>query len=125
MKISVKLLGIASIIKHFSGVKERVARTIQEGMKEAAFIVEGAAKRQITSGPNRAIKTGFLRSSIGVQSILPFKATVIAGASYGIFVHEGTRFMRGRPFMQAGLKDSIPEIERIFGKRLKTVIAFT
>lgn len=119
---SIKFIGLNELIKAFRRMPGEVASTINAGMKEAAFEVERAAKQRITSGPERAIKTGALRGSIGVSSVLPYKATVIAGQRYGIFVHEGTRYMRARPFLAKGLKDAVPKIEKIFGKRIRTVI---
>lgn len=120
--VSVKISGLKELISGISDIKNKMASTLSEGMREAAFAVETAAKRQITSGRNRAIKTGFLRASIGVTSVLPFQAKVQAGAFYGIYVHEGTRYMRARPFLSDGLKDAVPEIEKIFGRRVRTLI---
>ena len=120
--MQIKLLGLANLITHFSGFKPKLADTLNAGMKEAAFQVEKAGKMQITSGPNRAIKTGYLRASIAVASVLPYQAKVVVGAGYGIYVHEGTRYMTGRPFLAEGLRDAVPEIEKIFGKRFKTLI---
>lgn len=125
MKFAVTVEGLKEIVSGLHSMKGRMAQTLSEGMREAAFLVEAAGKKQITTGSNRAIKTGYLRSSIAVQSIMPLRATVVAAANYGIYVHEGTRFMRARPFLAAGLKDAVPEIERVFGKRVQTLMQFT
>lgn len=122
IKLNLKAIGLTETIARMRGLRGGLAKTLEEGMKEAAFIVEGKAKLQLTQGPNRAIKTGFLRASVGVASVSAARATVQAGAYYGLYVHEGTRYMRARPFMAAGLQDAIPEIENIFGRRLKTLI---
>lgn len=119
---NIKLSGLSEILGGLESVKEGLADTLSQGMREAAFVVEGEAKKEITSGPNRAIKTGFLRSSIGVVSVSPYQAKIQAGAYYGVYVHEGTRYMRARPFLQAGLRDAIPQIEAIFGKRVQTLV---
>lgn len=119
---SIKIVGLAQMIRAFQRMPGELVNTINAGMKEAAFEVERSSKIRITSGPERAIKTGYLRSSIGVTSLLPFKATIQAQARYGIYVHEGTSRMRARPFLYKGLQDAVPTIERIFGKRVKTVI---
>lgn len=121
-KLSIKITGLDELRSKISGIQSNIAQTLEEGMREAAFLVEAAGKRQITSGPNRAIKTGFLRSSIGVQSVMAYRATVVASAYYGIYVHEGTRYMRARPFLTAGLQDAAPGIEDIFGKRVNKLI---
>lgn len=119
---SIKFVGLNELLKAFRRMPREMASTINAGMKEAAFEVERTAKIRITSGPERAIKTGALRASIGVTSLLPYKATITAQQRYGLFIHEGTRYMRARPFLKKGLEDAIPKIEKIFGKRVKTVI---
>lgn len=120
--IKVRIEGLDKVMSKLGALKGGLVRTLEEGMREAAFLVERAGKKQITMGPNRAIKTGFLRASIGVQSVMPYRATVIAGAYYGVYVHEGTRYMRARPFLTAGLRDSLTAIEDIFGKRINSLI---
>lgn len=122
LKINLRVLGLSRVVDHFTGMKGRLTQELGKGMQEAAFLVEGAAKRQLTSGPNRAIRTGYLRSSIGVTSLTPFQARVQAQANYGRYVHQGTRYMKARPFMAAGMRDALPEMEKIFGRRLKTLI---
>ena len=112
------------------------------GLLEAGYIVEQKTKYQLTSGSNRAFKTGYLRASIGGGSYsggsghgsgsFPehtglklesmYRVTVTPAAKYAIYIHEGTRYMRARPFLAAGLKDAVPEIEKIFGRRVKTLI---
>lgn len=57
------------------------------------------------SAVNCPVDTGYLRSSREV-SIDPAagKVTVAYRARYAIFVHDGTRFMPGRPFLTDALR---------------------
>jgi len=51
------------------------------------------------------VATGRLRASIGFTPAKLFPQTVVkTGTSYAIYVHEGTRFMRARPFMKEGAR---------------------
>jgi HK97 gp10 family phage protein len=120
--MKIQLIGMDRVINHITKIRTQLKSTLSAGMKEAAFQVERAGKLQITSGPNRAIKTGYLRASIAVTSVLPYEARVQAAAGYGIYIHEGTRYMKARPFLHDGLKQAAPEIEKIFGKRIKTLV---
>lgn len=120
--MKIQLIGMDRVMAHLGKIRSQLKSTLSAGMKEAAFIVEGKAKLQLTSGPNRAIRTGYLRSSIAVTSVLPYEARVQAAAGYGIYIHEGTRYMKARPFMRDGLKDATPDIEKIFGKRIKSLV---
>ncbi len=70
---------------------------ISEKAKELAFMVEREAKL-VTP-----VDTGRLRSSIFTKGI-PLGAIVSTNVEYAAFVHEGTRYMRGRPFMELGVR---------------------
>lgn len=48
------------------------------------------------------IRTGKLRSSIFVVNSSPLGAIIKTDLNYALFVHEGTKNMRGRPFMELG-----------------------
>lgn len=54
------------------------------------------------------VDTGRLRASIGVSQSFGAggaTTTVEATADYGIYVHQGTRYMRARPFLTEGLNE--------------------
>lgn len=91
-------------------------------MKEAAFEVEKQAKMALTTGYTRAIRTGRLRGSTGVQELGPYRASIYPTVNYAYFVHEGTRYMRPRPFMTVAARNSLDTIKSIFGDFVKVTI---
>lgn len=59
------------------------------------------------------VDTGRLRSSIGVtQKATSAGAVTSIGTNveYGLYVHEGTRFMTGRPFLRDALNEVVSAI---------------
>lgn len=73
-------------------------------LTKVGFIVEGAAKRRTP------VDTGTLRRSI--TSRTEGNAAYVGSAVvYAPFVHGGTRFMAGRPFLEEGIEDSRSQIE--------------
>lgn len=85
----------------------------EETVKFAA-LTERFAK-QITP-----VVSGRLMGSIGHASILgEIAAVALTNIHYAIYVHEGTRFMRGRPFMEQGAKFAKQRWEGEIGKRLE------
>ncbi len=84
-------------------------------IKELAFLVERESKK-VTP-----VDTGRLRASIGVL-IKPFSATIQPRTNYATFVHEGTRFMKARPFMFWGAETATEGFERRLSKELDTHI---
>ena len=91
--------------------KENIGDRLAETIREVAFVVEGGIKIGITKLD--AVDTGFMRSSTRINSLGRKSAKVGPNADYSIYVHEGTRFMRPRPFMDVGLKLSGDKIDKV------------
>jgi len=71
-------------------------------MQEVALLAEAEAKEQI-SGPLRAVATGTLRRSITSTVQAATRAIIGTAVEYAIFVHDGTKFMKPRPFFRAAI----------------------
>ncbi len=101
MEIKVEIQpNIDSLVKRFAGCESLLVSKLKEGVMGYAYLVERGSK---IFAP---VDTGRLRSSIGTSfGILSggLSAYVAPNVDYAYFVHQGTRNMRGRPFMQWGL----------------------
>ena len=73
----------------------RIRGFLQEKIEQLSFMIERESKK-VTP-----VDTGRLRSSIQTK-IRPLVGIISPDTQYDIFVHEGTRFMRSRPFMKIG-----------------------
>jgi hypothetical protein len=60
------------------------------------------------------VKTGTLRRSL-INWVEPggLRGYIGSNLEYSIFVHEGTRFMAARPFLEEGIEDSRDEIAQL------------
>lgn len=67
-------------------------------VNEIALRIENESK-QVTP-----VDTGRLRSSIHVFNAGSLRAFVNTDTEYAVYVHEGTRYMRARPFMEWGVQ---------------------
>lgn len=76
-----------------AGVREFLAKEIER----ISFKIQRFAK-QVTP-----VDTGVLRASIVTKSLGELSHEVFTNKEYALFVHEGTKFMRGRPFMEQGV----------------------
>lgn len=120
--VTIKIEGLDRLIKKLGVASNDLQREIRLGVRESSFALERAAKKALTTGHTRAIKTGRLRSDTRVRSVTGFRATVFPTVNYAIFIHEGTRFMRPRPFMRVAAKDVVKDVERIFDRRVKSLL---
>lgn len=87
--------------------KVNLTRALQLMIDKFAFSVERHAKQEVP------VDTGRLRSSISTD-IGNLRAKVAPHTDYAVFVHEGTKHMKGRPFMALGESQAESEL---FGSR--------
>ena len=71
-----------------------------------------------TSKQNTPVDTGRLRAS--TQEVFrPLYGEVGTHVNYDIFVHEGTRFMKARPFLRNAYDENKALINEVFERELK------
>lgn len=93
MKVHIEIKNAAQIKSAFRRSPYLMAKNLSGAVRRVAYKVEGQSK-QITP-----VRTGFLRRSHVTSFQSALRATIEPTASYAYFVHEGTRFMKGRPFL--------------------------
>jgi len=93
-------------------LKSRPAKTKKElnkAIEKTVILIERGTKQR------SPVDTGRMRSSVQRRE---FRRTlageVFVGVRYAIFVHEGTRFMQGRPFMGDAVRASEVRIQGFF-----------
>ena len=115
-----------------------ILRRLQDNLKETADAIAVAAVEGVQTqmlwgyhdvhglpdNPHTEIvDTGRLFDSITaeVQRVRGFYYHVVVGTDvpYAVYVHEGTRKLKGRPFITDGLAAAKPEINRIAREAMK------
>jgi hypothetical protein len=86
-------------------------------MTRIVFTVESNTK------VNTPVRTGHLQASNRGAVASSERGSVRNSVHYAYFVHEGTRYMRGRPFMQRGLASSTSLIQRFLEEMLVNFVA--
>ena len=107
IKITIKNLD--NLKAAFGSYPEIVAPMLRDASSKSAFEVERRAK--ILS----PVDTGRLRASIATSLGIVNKgitSIVSTNVFYAIYVHEGTRRMRGRPFMRQAAEASVGQIQK-------------
>lgn len=139
-QINIQIEGLAELKNKFSSSPERIGKAIHEGLDYATQELAREAKRALTFGATRAIKTGQLRASVGGAvrggvgggsykggsypegtgiSIEKFSATITPVAKHAIFVHEGTKYMKPRPFLIVAVNEAKGRITEKFAKLIE------
>jgi len=80
----------------------RAGAALQKGIEKFGWAIERESKRY------SPVDTGRMRASI-TTDIGNLRARIAPNVVYAGFVHEGTRYMKGRPFMRWGVEAAEPE----------------
>ncbi len=104
---------LATLARKFG--KTDISGFMSKKIKELAFLIERESKK-VTP-----VDTGRLRASIGV-SLRPASATIRPHTNYATYVHEGTKYLRARPFMLWGAQNATEGFEQRLSKELEAHI---
>lgn len=98
MKMHVEIKNIAQIKSAFRQAPYLMTKNLSKAISRSVFNV------QRTSMKITPVKTGFLKRSHRTGMTSPLTGYVEPTASYALFVHDGTRFMKARPFLRDALE---------------------
>lgn len=142
MTLNVRMRGNQLAINGLERYKKRMRQQVTDGMHSAALIVQNEARKLVIKGPKTgktylkrggkilhrasapgeppASDTGTLVRNI---IVVPDRANdlirVIANTNYSLYLEQGTRRMKPRPFMIVALFNSIPKIRAVIAAHLK------
>jgi HK97 gp10 family phage protein len=106
LEISVDSKEVQSVINQ---IMNAVSESVNASLLQAGEEIVSEAQRVVP------VKTGYLRSTIGILESGPNSITVGATAPYSAFVELGTRFMRPRPYLS-------PAVNHMVASRLQDII---
>ena len=114
-KFTIRVTNSEALFKKIDAYGVKAERQVRLGLNVALITVEAKAKQLIRTGYYRpAYNTGILIKSV-TSHILKATRGYVEGeigtaVHYGIYVHEGTWFMKRRPFLVDALHDSRKQI---------------
>lgn len=112
------------VLSFFNQLPREFERALGNIIGKSATVIQGEARKKtprlfdpIGSGKS----SGLLASTIDI-SHGPLSATIKTNRFYAGFVHEGTRYMRARPFMKLGVEASEAQIQDIAKDEIRKAI---
>lgn len=125
MEYKVTIKNLPQIRAAFSKAPQFMREEFGSALKKAGLAV---MTKSMKSTP---VRTGFLKASHlqrgqgGVfisGSGTSMRAEIGPTADYSVFVHEGTRFMRAKPFLKNALFSSDNEIQELFTRATQNAL---
>lgn len=111
MQINVEIKNLDKVKAALNQYPTIAAKHFDRAIKSSIFKIEREAKGQTP------VDTGRLRNSY-TSIFSPLKGILEPTADYAFWVHEGTRRMTGRPFLQGGIEAADSTINQAFDKAL-------
>ena len=106
--VSIKIKNLPQIRAAFAKSPVIMTKNLRKAIETALLTVQ---RQSIINAPRR---TGFLKASHQYRMLSNLSGYVQPTAYYASFVHDGTRFMRGRPFLRQADAEKESEIDRLF-----------
>lgn len=113
--ISIKIENINEIRSAFAKAPALMAKNLDTAIKRSIFKIQGTSMR------NTPIITGTLRASHRT-TFSPLRGEVGPTAYYGIFVHEGTRFIKANPFLARAVQSENNEVQDNFKRAVQDTL---
>src|SRR5713101_1225674 len=109
ISVSAGIEGMDAVFSKLDADAAKWSRRADRAIRSATLTCQGVAKKNCPVGTpeSTGIKGyhgGRLRQSIHVDNSKFLESTVGTNVYYALWVHEGTRKMRGRPFLRQGFE---------------------
>lgn len=126
VEINIEIENADKIVRAFDRAPQIVGRRLHEGMKKVGTFTSGKVKQHITQGTmmwKSPVDTGQMRQGIH-PTFAPMSAIIRTSpiTDYAYFVHEGTKFMRKRPFFDITAKVEEKAIGEFMNRSLDEAI---
>ena len=115
MQVNVKITNLEEIRSAFSKAPIEMTKELNKAIRTSIIAIEGQSKL------NSPVLTGRLRAS-HASLFSNLRGETGPNTNYAIFVHEGTRYMKARPFLLEAVKTQENKIEQNFKDAVQNVL---
>lgn len=114
--IAIKITNLTQIRSAFNKAPQLMVRELNTAIKKSILVIQADSMR------NTPVLTGRLRAS-HTSMFSNLKGAVSTNTNYDVFVHEGTRFMKGRPYMRQAVEKNNNQVQDYFTKAVDNVLS--
>jgi HK97 gp10 family phage protein len=115
VNVNVQIKNMDEIKAAFRLAPTLMAKELDKAIAKSIFAIQG------TSMTNTPVDTGRLRAS-HMTMFAPLRGVLDVTAYYGVFVHEGTRYMKPRPFLLNAVTTNEASVDDNFAKAVDNVL---
>lgn len=113
--VNITIRNLPQIRSAFRKAPFEMSKNLNLAIQKTIFQVSAQSKR------NTPVRTGRLRASTYTR-FDNLRGEVGTNAEYDIFVHEGTRFMKARPYLRSAVESEDNKIQDYFKKAVQDTL---
>lgn len=114
-EIKIKIVNLPQIKAAFGASKLLMTKELNKAIGLSVFRISADSRR------GTPVDTGRLRSST-YERLSNLRGEVGTMTNYDIFVHEGTRYFRGRPYLRKSVESNQGNVEGYFETAVQNVL---
>lgn len=114
-QVNITITNLPQIKRAFDLAPNEMRRQLNMAIKKTILSIQ--SKSMI----NTPVKTGRLRGS--TASVFgDLRGEVGTHTNYDVYVHEGTRYMKGRPYLKDAVEENNPSTEKYFKEAVQNTL---
>jgi len=122
-QVNIKISNLSAIKKAFKQAPDLMAKELNLAIKKTLISIQAETIKNVHPDRGINIITGGLLAATERPPIFTnLKGVYEIDISYGIYVHEGTRYMRPRPFLKNAVDSQNRDIDDFFTKAVDNVL---
>lgn len=114
-KVNVTIKNLPQIKAAFAVAPTNMRRNLNTAIRKSIYTIGSQSRK------NTPVRTGRLRSSTR-ELLGDLKGEVGTHTNYDIFVHEGTRYMKARPFLAQAVNQSDEEVQAFMTRAVQQTL---
>lgn len=114
-RVNITIKNLPEIRRAFSKAPQLTVKYVNRAIARSLLKIERDSKL------NTPVDTGYLRASHTTR-LSSLRGEIEPVAQYAIYVHEGTRFMRSRPFLLDAVNENERYVQDEFEKAVQNVL---
>lgn len=114
-EIAIRIKNLPEIKRAFAMAPRLMAKELNISIRQAVLMIGRDSRRKTP------VDTGRLRAST-YERFSNLKGEIGTNTDYDVFVHEGTRFMRGRPYLRSSVQDNDSGVQRAFTEAVQRTL---
>ena len=124
VEIKVEIKNLPQIRAAFRQSPRIMTKNLTKAIQRSTIMIHDEEILNVSGSRGIRVVTTGLKSAVqaGISFPSPLKGVLFPNIEYAIFVHENTKFRKGRPFLQNAVDTKQTEVDKEFEKAVQNTL---